>query len=293
MKRLVNGLTFSIIFGIIFTILRNTIDKYFYLPLMPSLFPIIFLSYILILTILGFYLKNPLFGIIIGFISLYSKYLTEITKIYINGKPEILLSDKIFPNLNYENLNILLVPIVFSIISFLFSYVKGKKGEKIENQFVSLILLLSLFLGFFLNYYYIHESIYVLPIASFILGLISLNTVLSVTSGIFFATLYTFFNLYFYEFKGDINKFFENPILLLPIFLIYLIFTISITTFSSYPTYKIFSYLKERRVSGKVVRVELLEEVEEKKETPALPKEEQSGNAKGGLDEEVRDDGNL
>ena len=41
MKRLFNGLTLSIILGIIFTILRNTIDKYLYLPHMPTLFPII------------------------------------------------------------------------------------------------------------------------------------------------------------------------------------------------------------------------------------------------------------
>lgn len=296
MKRLINGLTLSIIFGIIFTLVRNSIDKYFYLPSMNSLFPLVFLSYILILVILGFYFKNPIFGILGGLFSLFSKHLTEITQIYINGVPQIVFKESFIPSLNFENLNILLVPIVFSIISFLFSSVKGKKGAKIENPFISLILLISLFLGFFLNYYYLSDSIYVLPLASFILGLISLNTVLSVTSGVFFAVSYTFFNLFFFEFKGDLNHMFENPLPLLPPILIYLIFVICLTTLTSYPIYKILSYLKERRVSGKVERVEFekKEEIkEEKKETPALPQEEQSGNAKGGNDEKVRDDGNL
>lgn len=297
MKRLINGLTLSIIFGIIFTLVRNSIDKYFYLPSMNSLFPLVFLSYILILVILGFYFKNPIFGILGGIFSLFSKYLTEITQIYINGIPQIVFKESFIPPLNYENLNILLVPVIFSIISFLFSYVKGRKGAKIENPFISLILLISLFLGFFLNYYYLSDSIYVLPLTSFILGLISLNTILSVTSGVFFAVSYSFFNLFFFEFKGNLTNMFENPIFLLPPILIYLIFVISITTLTSYPIYKILSYLKERRVSGKVERVEFekKEEIkeEEKKETPALPKEEQSGNAKGGNDEKVRDDGNL
>lgn len=296
MKRLINGLTLSIIFGIIFTLLRNSIDKHFYLPSINSLFPLVFLSYILILVILGFYFKNPIFGILGGVFSLFSKNLTEITQIYINGVPQIVFKESFIPPLNYENLNILLVPIVFSIISFLFSYIKGKKGAKIENPFISLILLISLFLGFFINYYYLSDSIYVLPLTSFILGLISLNTILSVTSGVFFAVSYAFFNLFFFEFKGNLTHMFENPIFLLPPLLIYLIFVISITTLTSYPIYKILSYLKERGVSGKVERVEFekKEETKEgKKETPALPKEEQSGNAKGGNDEKVRDDGNL
>ncbi|MCX8095482.1 MAG: hypothetical protein N3D74_04785 [Caldisericia bacterium] len=297
MKRLINGLTLSIIFGIIFTLTKNSIDKYFYLPSMSSLFPLVFLSYILILVILGFYIKNPLSGILVGAISLFSKHITEIIEIYINGVPQIVFKNKIFPQLNYENLNIIFVPIVFSIISFIFSYVKGKKGAKIENPFVSLILLISLFLGFFLNYYYHLDSIYLLPLTSFILGLISINSILSVTSGIFFAVLYTFFNLFFFSFKGNLTTMFENPLNLIPSLLIYLIFVISITTLSSYPIYKILSYLKEVRVSGKVRRVEFKEKEEikeeEKKESPALSQEEQSGYAKGGNDEKVRDDGDF
>jgi hypothetical protein len=289
MKRLVNGLTLSIIFGIIFTILRNTIDKYLYLPYMPTLFPIIFLSYILILIFIGFYLKNPIFGIFGGIFSLYSKYITEITRLSINNVPQIYFLKGFTPPLDFENLNILLSPIIFSIISFFFLKVKGKKGRKFENPFISLILLISLFFGFFLNYYYTSYSIYVLPLATFILGIISLNIVLSLTSGIFFATSYTFFNLLFFEFKGDLNLMFENPITLIPSYLIYLFFVIIVSTLSSYPIYKIFSYLKEIRISGKLER----EELKEKEETPALPQEEQSGNAKGGNDEKVRDDGDL
>lgn len=293
MKRLINGLTLSIIFGISFTLIRNSIDNYFYLPLMTSLFPLIFLSYILILIFIGIYLKNPLFGILGGIFSLYSKYLTEITKILIDGTPKIVFEKGFLPELNFENLNILLVPIIFSIISFFFSKVKGKKGEKIENPFISLILLLSLFLGFFLNYYYTSYSIYVLPLASFVLGIISLNTPLSLTSGIFFATSYTFFNLLFFVFKGDINQLFQNPLPILPQYLIYLIFVITTSILSSFPIYKIFSYLKEARISGKLEKIEFKKEEEKKEETPALPQEEQSGNAKGGSDEKVRDDGNL
>ncbi|MDI6860961.1 MAG: hypothetical protein QMD25_02955 [Caldisericia bacterium] len=296
MKRLINGITLSIIFGIIFSLLKNSIDKYFYLPSFTSLLPLIFLSYILILVILSFYVKNPIFGLVIGIFSLFSKYLTEITEIYVNEVPKILLKEKIAPPLNYENLNILLTPLIFSIISFLFSIVKEKKTQKIENPFISLILLISLFLGFFLNYYYFSYSIYILPLASFILGLISINVSLAVTSGVFFGASYTFFNLFFFEFKGDLFSMFENPIPLLPPFLIYLIFIVSITTLTSYPIYKILSYLKERKVSGKVERVEKEkkeETKEEMKETPALPQEEQSGNAKGGNDEKVRDDGDL
>lgn len=296
MRRLINGITLSIIFGISFTLLKNFIDIYFYLPSLASLFPLIFLSYILILVILSFYLKNPIFGLIIGIISIFSKHITEIIEIYLNGVPKIILKGDIIPNLNYENLNIILVPIIFSIISFLFSIVKERRGLNIENPFISLILLISLFLGFFLNYYYYLDSIYIIPLASFIIGLISINVVLSFTSGLFFGVSYTFFNLLFFEFKGDLFKMFENPVLILPPLLIYLIFTISITTLTSYPIYKIFSYLKERRVSGKVERVEKekKEELKEEiKETPALPNKEQSGNAKGGNDEKVRDDGDL
>ncbi|HQJ56618.1 MAG TPA: hypothetical protein PLH46_03140, partial [Caldisericia bacterium] len=79
MKRFFNGLTLSIIFGIVFTLLRKNLDVYLYIPGMDSLFPIIFLSYILILVMIGIYLKNPISGVICGIVSLFSKYLTEIT----------------------------------------------------------------------------------------------------------------------------------------------------------------------------------------------------------------------
>ena len=293
MKRFFNGLTLSIIFGVIFTILRKNIDKYLYIPGMESLFPIIFLSYILILVMIGIYLKNPFSGLICGIISLFSKYLSEITILKFNGAPIITFIDKLYPDLNFENLNILLTTIIFSILSFLYSKSISEKKEKIHNPLISLILLVSLFLGFFLNYYYIEDSIYILPLASFVLGLISLNLILSLTSAIFFGISYSFFSQFILKFKGDLNLMFSEPYHLIPETIIYLIFTIVITVLSSYIFYTIFSILKGRRISVKV-KGEEEKEVKEgvKEETPALQKE-QSQKTEGGNDEKVRDDGNL
>jgi len=132
MKRFFNGLTLSIIFGIIFTLLRKSLDIYLYIPGMDSLFPIIFLSYILILVMIGIYLNNPIFGIICGLVSLFSKYLTEITTLKFDGTPIVTFTDKLYPNLNFENLNILLTPIIFSILYFLLSKIDSEK--KRESQ---------------------------------------------------------------------------------------------------------------------------------------------------------------
>jgi len=289
MKRFFNGLTLSIIFGVIFTLLRKNIDTFLYIPGMDSLFPIIFLSYVLILVMLGIYLKNPISGIICGIISLFSKYLTEITILKFNGTPVISFTDKLYPDLNFENLNILLSTIIFSILSFFYSKFIFQKKEKIYNPLISLVLLVSLFLGFFLNYYYIDDAIYILPLTSLILGLISSNLILSFTSAIFFGISYSFFNQFIIKFKGDINLMFNKPYHLIPDTLIILIFTIVITVLSSYIFYTIFSILKGRKIS---VKVKEEKEKGVKEETPAL-QEEQSQKTEGGNDEKVRDDGNL
>ncbi|MGB9843491.1 MAG: hypothetical protein ACPLN1_03990 [Caldisericia bacterium] len=289
MKRFFNGLTLSIIFGVIFTLLRKNIDTFLYIPGMESLFPIIFLSYILILVMIGIYLKNPISGIICGIVSLFSKYLTEITILKFNGTPVITLTDKLYPNLDFENLNILLSTIIFSILSFFYSkFISGKK-EKINNPLISLVLLISLFLGFFLNYYYVEDSIYILPLTSLILGLISFNLILSFTSAIFFGISYSFFYQFIIKFKGDLNLMFNEPYHLIPDTLIILIFTIVLIVLSSYIFYTIFSILKGRRIS---VKVKEEKEKGVKEETPAL-QEEQSQKTEGGNDEKVRDDGNL
>ncbi|MGC8942513.1 MAG: hypothetical protein ACP5KX_00170 [Caldisericia bacterium] len=289
MKRFFNGLTLSIIFGVIFTLLRKNIDTFLYIPGMESLFPIIFLSYILILVMIGIYLKNPISGIICGIVSLFSKYLTEITILKFNGTPVITFTDKLYPNLDFENLNILLSTIIFSILSFFYSkFISGKK-EKINNPLISLVLLISLFLGFFLNYYYVEDSIYILPLTSLILGLISFNLILSFTSAIFFGISYSFFYQFIIKFKGDLNLMFNEPYHLIPDTLIILIFTIVLIVLSSYIFYTIFSILKGRRIS---VKVKEEKEKGVKEETPAL-QEEQSQKTEGGNDEKVRDDGNL
>ncbi len=289
MKRFFNGLTLSIIFGVIFTLLRKNIDTFLYIPGMESLFPIIFLSYILILVMIGIYLKNPISGIICGIVSLFSKYLTEITILKFNGTPVITFTDKLYPNLDFENLNILLSTIIFSILSFFYSkFISGKK-EKINNPLISLVLLISLFLGFFLNYYYVEDSIYILPLTSLILGLISFNLILSFTSAIFFGISYSFFYQFIIKFKGDLNLMFNEPYHLIPDSLIILIFTIVLIVLSSYIFYTIFSILKGRRIS---VKVKEEKEKGVKEETPAL-QEEQSQKTEGGNDEKVRDDGNL
>jgi len=289
MKRFFNGLTLSIIFGIIFTLLRKSLDIYLYIPGMDSLFPIIFLSYILILVMIGIYLNNPIFGILCGLVSLFSKYLTEITTLKFDGTPIVTFTDKLYPNLNFENLNILLTPIIFSILYFLLSKIDSEKREKIHNPLISLILLIAIFLGFFLNYYYLEDSIYLLPLTSFILGLISFNLVLSLTSGIFFGISFSFFNLLILKFKGDLALMFSEPYNLIPYTITVLIFTIVVTVLSSYVFYIIFSVLKGRRISAKVKG---LEEKGVKEETPALQKE-QSQKTEGGNDEKVRDDDDL
>jgi len=84
-----------------------------YIFLVWILFPNNFLSYILILVMIGIYLKNPISGVICGIVSLFSKYLTEITTLKFDGTPIVTFTDKLYPNLNFENLNIVLTPIYF------------------------------------------------------------------------------------------------------------------------------------------------------------------------------------
>lgn len=294
MKRFINGLTLSIIFGVLFTILRKNLDHYLYIPGMESLFPIFFLSYILILVMIGIYVKNPISGLLCGILSLFSKYLSEIITLKFDGAPKIIFLDKLYPSLNFENLNILLISLVFSTLSYFYSKLTTGKKEKIQNPFISLILLISLFLGFFLNYYYVEDSIYILPLASFILGLISLNLILSLTSAIFFGISFSFFNLFILKYKGDLNLMFSEPYFLIPKTVTFLIFAVVITILSSYLFYTIFSILKGKKISAKVKEVKEEEEKKEgvKEETPAL-QEEQSQKTEGGNDEKVRDDGNL
>lgn len=286
MKRFFNGLTLSIIFGIVFTILRENVDNYLYIPGMDSLFPIIFLSYILILTMIGIYLKNPLSGLICGTTSLFSKYLTEITTLKFNNTPIITFTNKLYPDLNFENLNILLTSIIFSILAYFYMKISSEKKEKIYNPLISLILLISLFLGFFLNYYYIDDAIYILPITAFVLGFVSLNLLLSLTSAIFLGISFSFFYQFILKYKGDLNLMFSEPYQLIPYTITILIFTIVMTVLTSYISYTIFSVLKGKRISVKVKRVE--EKVKEgvEKETPAL-QEEQSQKTEGGNDEKV------
>lgn len=291
MKRFFNGLTLSIIFGIVFTMLRKNVDNYLYIPGMDSLFPIIFLSYILILAMIGIYLKNPLSGLICGITSLFSKYLTEITVIKFNGTPIINFINKLYPDLNFENLNILLTSIIFSILAFLYTKISSEKKEKLYNPLISLILLVSLFLGFFLNYYYIDDAIYILPITAFVLGFVSLNLILSFTSAIFLGISFSFFYQFILKYKGDLNLMFSEPYQLIPYTIAILIFTIVINVLTSYISYTIFSILKAKKISVKVKEVEekLKEGVEE---APAL-QEEQSQKTEGGNDEKVWDDGNF
>lgn len=284
MKKLFNGLAFSIIFGVVFTILRKNLDNYLYIPGMNSLFPILFLSFILILVLIGSYVKNPIYGIICGIIAVFSKHLSDIAILKFNGTPLILFNGNIYPNLDFENLNIILSPIFFSTLSYIHSKIFKENREKFNNPMVSLILLISLFLGFFLNYYYFDDSIYILPISSFILGLISLNLVLSLTASIFFGISYSFFNQYLLKFKGDLNEMFKKPYELIPESLIYLIFTIVITVLTSYLFYTFFSVLKAKRISDKLKKIEEKKGVEE--ETPALH-DEQSRKTEGGNDEKV------
>ncbi|MGQ9844955.1 MAG: hypothetical protein ACUVQN_01925 [Caldisericia bacterium] len=286
MKRFFNGLTLSIIFGIAFTILRKNIDNYLYIPGMDSLFPIIFLSYILILAMIGIYLKNPLSGLICGITSLFSKYLKEITVLKFNGTPIINFTNKLYPDLNFENLNILLTSIIFSFLAFFYTKISSEKKEKIYNPLISLILLISLFLGFFLNYYYIDDAIYILPITAFVLGFVSLNLLLSLTSAIFLGISFSFFNQFILKFKGDLNIMFSEPYQLIPYTMTILIFTIVITVLTSYISYTIFSLLKAKRISVKVKGVEEKKKEGVEEETPAL-QEEQSQKTEGGNDEKV------
>lgn len=286
MRRFFNGLTLSIIFGIAFTILRKNVDNYLYIPGMDSLFPIIFLSYILILAMIGIYLKNPLSGLICGITSLFSKYLTEITELKFNGTPIINFINKLYPDLNFENLNILLTSIIFSFLAFFYTKISSEKKEKIYNPLISLILLISLFLGFFLNYYYIDDAIYILPIAAFVLGFVSLNLLLSLTSAIFLGISFSFFYQFILKYKGDLNIMFSEPYQLIPYTMTILIFTIVITVLTSYIFYTIFSLLKAKRISVKVKGVEEKKKEGVEEETPAL-QEEQSQKTEGGNDEKV------
>lgn len=286
MRRFFNGLTLSIIFGIAFTILRKNVDNYLYIPGMDSLFPIIFLSYILILAMIGIYLKNPLSGLICGITSLFSKYLTEITVLKFNGIPIINFINKLYPDLNFENLNILLTSIIFSFLAFFYTKISSEKKEKIYNPLISLILLISLFLGFFLNYYYIDDAIYILPITAFVLGFVSLNLLLSLTSAIFLGISFSFFYQFILKYKGDLNIMFSEPYQLIPYTMTILIFTIVITVLTSYFFYTIFSLLKAKRISVKVKGVEEKKKEGVEEETPAL-QEEQSQKTEGGNDEKV------
>lgn len=286
MKRFFNGLTLSIIFGIAFTILRKNVDNYLYIPGMDSLFPIIFLSYIIILAMIGIYLKNPLSGLICGITSLFSKYLTEIMVLKFNGIPIINFINKLYPDLNFENLNILLTSIIFSFLAFFYTKILSEKKEKIYNSLISLILLISLFLGFFLNYYYIDDAIYILPIAAFALGFVSLNLLLSLTSAIFLGVSFSFFYQFILKYKGDLNIMFSEPYQLIPYTMTILIFTIVITVLTSYISYTIFSILKAKKISVKVKGVEEKKKEGVEEETPAL-QEEQSQKAEGGNDEKV------
>lgn len=286
MRRFFNGLTLSIIFGIAFTILRKNVDNYLYIPGMDSLFPIIFLSYILILAMIGIYLKNPLSGLICGITSLFSKYLTEITVLKFNGTPIINFINKLYPDLNFENLNILLTSIIFSFLAFFYTKISSEKKEKIYNPLISLILLISLFLGFFLNYYYIDDAIYILPITAFVLGFVSLNLLLSLTSAIFLGISFSFFYQFILKYKGDLNIMFSEPYQLIPYTMTILIFTIVITVLTSYFFYTIFSLLKAKRISVKVKGVEEKKKEGVEEETPAL-QEEQSQKTEGGNDEKV------
>lgn len=286
MKRFFNGLTLSIIFGIAFTILSKNVDNYLYIPGMDSLFPIIFLSYILILAMIGIYLKNPLSGLICGITSLFSKYLTEITVLKFNGTPIINFINKLYPDLNFENLNILLTSIIFSILAFFYTKISSEKKEKIYNPLISLILLISLFLGFFLNYYYIDDAIYILPITAFVLGFVSLNLLLSLTSAIFLGISFSFFYQIILKYKGDLNIMFSETYQLIPYTMTILIFTIVITVLTSYISYTIFSILKAKRISVKVKGVEEKKKEGVKEETPAL-QEQQSQKTEGGNDEKV------
>jgi len=113
MKRFFNGLTLSIIFGIVIIIIKEKPCMFTYIFLVWILFPNNFLSYILILVMIGIYLKNPISGVICGIVSLFSKYLTEITTLKFDGTPIVTFTDKLYPNLNFENLNIVLTPIYF------------------------------------------------------------------------------------------------------------------------------------------------------------------------------------
>ena len=286
MKKMANGFSISIVFAIIYVILKLKLDNYFYLIGLDSLFPLIFLSYILILSLIGIYLSNPISGFLGGAISLITKHLFEISRIEFNGSPKLVLTRDILPPLTFENLNILLTPFLFSILISLYIYTKNRERKRVNNPFVSLILLLSIFIGIFLNYYYGSYSIYVLPLASFVIGLISLNVVLSFTSGVFLGVSFSLSNFYFFTYRGDLNLMFSEPMKLLPGLIIYTIFSIVIASLSGF---LFTSFIRALKGSPKYDKQEYVE----KTETPALPQQEQSQESIGGEDEKVRDDGNL
>lgn len=291
MKRIVNGLSISIIFAIVYIVLKLKLDNYFYLTGLDSLFPLVFLSYILVLALIGIYLSNPLSGLMGGIISLLTKHIFEISRIDFNGFPKLVLTKSIHPPITFENLNILLTPFLFSLLMILYAYAKKKgKGAGIKNYFTSFILLISIFVGIFLNYYYASYSIYILPLASFIIGLLSLNVILAFTSGVFLGVSFTLSNFYFFTYRGDLNLMFSEPINLISGLIIYTIFS---TVVSSISSFLFATFIRTLKGVSKYGREEVIEKTEEKTETPALPQEGQSRESIGGEDEKVRDDGDL
>ena len=286
MKKIINGLSISIVFAIIYVISKLRLDNYFYLMGLDSLFPLIFLSYVLILSLIGIYLSNPVSGLLSGAVSLITKHLFEISRIEFNGFPNLVLTKEILPPITFENLNIILTPFLFSLLMSLYIHAKGKERTGVRNYFTSFILLLSIFIGVFLNYYYGPYAIYVLPLASFVIGLISLNVVLSFTSGIFLGVSFSLSSFYFFTYKGDLNLMFSEPIRLLSGLIIYTIFSTIVSSLSSF----LFGFfVGTLKGSPKYDKQKYIE----KTETPALPQEEQSQESIGGEDEKVRDDGNL
>jgi len=285
-KKIINGLSISIVFAVVYVVLKLKLDNYFYLIGLDSLFPLVFLSYVLVLSLIGIYLSNPVSGLLSGAVSLITKHLFEISRIEFNGFPNLVLTKEILPPVTFENLNIILTPFLFSLLMSLYIYTKGRERTSVKNYFTSFILLLSIFTGIFLNYYYGPYSLYVLPLASFIIGLISLNVVLSFTSGIFLGVSFSLSSFYFFTYKGDLNLMFSEPTKLLSGLIIYTIFSTVVASLSSFLFTFFVGALKGTPKYDKQKYIE-------KTETPALPQKEQSQESIGGEDEKVRDDGDI